>query len=83
MPLILVKGTANEAVDLGWKLCHILEDSRFLLDGKDFNVTLSVGIAEAIVGDTPETLVKRADGALYQAKQEGRNRAVIASPPPA
>jgi diguanylate cyclase len=81
--LILVKGTANEAVDLGWKLCHILEDSRFLLDGKDFNVTLSVGVAEAILGDTPETLVKRADGALYQAKQEGRNRAIMASPPPA
>lgn len=79
--LILVKGTADEAADLGWKLCRILEDSRFLLDGKDFTVTISVGVAEAIGGDTPETLVKRADGALYQAKQEGRNRAVIAETP--
>ena len=44
------------------------------------NVTLSVGITEARSGDTVDSLIQRADEALYQAKAEGRNcvRAVSA-----
>jgi diguanylate cyclase (GGDEF)-like protein len=38
-------------------------------------VTASLGFAEYETGDTPETLVKRADQALYKAKFLGRNRA--------
>ncbi len=39
-------------------------------------VTTSVGVAALADGDTLETLLKRADNALYQAKHEGRNRTV-------
>src|SRR5215212_3638280 len=38
-------------------------------------VTASLGFAEYEAGDTPETLIKRADRALYKAKFLGRNRA--------
>ncbi|MBA2534689.1 MAG: GGDEF domain-containing protein [Rubrobacter sp.] len=38
-------------------------------------VTASLGFAEYETGDTPETLIKRADQALYKAKILGRNRA--------
>jgi PleD family two-component response regulator len=41
-------------------------------------VTGSIGIAAATVGDTPETLLARADGALYEAKRTGRNKIVEA-----
>jgi diguanylate cyclase (GGDEF)-like protein len=42
-------------------------------------VTLSFGVAEFPVhGDTGETLIAIADGALYQAKREGRDRVVVA-----
>ena len=37
-------------------------------------VTVSGGVAELQPGDTLETLVDRADGALYRAKEAGRNR---------
>lgn len=38
------------------------------------SLTVSVGIAQLSVGETPESFVARADAALYRAKAAGRNR---------
>src|SRR3989337_2307501 len=38
------------------------------------NATASIGITEYIKGDSLETMIKRADDALYDAKATGRNR---------
>lgn len=46
--------------------------------GRPLRVTLSAGVAEAGADDTPQTLMYLADKALYQAKQQGRNRVVVA-----
>lgn len=40
-------------------------------------VTLSIGIAEATDADDSESLMKKADAALYQAKNGGRNRVAL------
>ena len=48
-----------------------------LPDGQKLARTVSVGIgALHLAGDTAETILKRADEALYDAKQSGRNRVV-------
>ena len=40
-------------------------------------MTVSIGVASMIPGkDSAETLMKRADAALYEAKNTGRNRVV-------
>jgi diguanylate cyclase (GGDEF)-like protein len=41
------------------------------------NVTVSLGITEFKEGDTADTLIKRADDAMYKAKMEGRNRVAV------
>jgi PleD family two-component response regulator len=41
------------------------------------SITLSAGVAGAEPGDTLETLLARADDALYRAKLGGRNRVEI------
>lgn len=43
------------------------------------SVTASLGIAMSAPDDTPESLLRRADQALYQAKHDGRNRFVLDS----
>lgn len=50
--------------------------------GQDnIDVTLSLGVAVSSVDDqNEETLIKRADEALYRAKSEGRNRVALALP---
>ncbi|MBM4088160.1 MAG: diguanylate cyclase [Planctomycetes bacterium] len=43
---------------------------------KNNAITASFGVTEIQAGDTPETMLRRADRALMHAKQSGRNRVV-------
>jgi two-component system, cell cycle response regulator len=47
-------------------------------DGARVPITASIGIAEYHAGDSLDTLVDRADRAMYIAKSSGRNRVVFA-----
>lgn len=56
------------------KLRVLVEHSHLTVGLNDIRVTISVGAALTRPDDTAEMLVKRADDALYQSKQNGRNR---------
>ena len=49
---------------------------------KDRPVTVSVGVSELQGDASREAWIKRADEALYVAKQTGRNKVVMGAPPP-
>ena len=60
----------------------------FPLTQKGIDLSASFGVAEKAPQDTLGTLFKRADGYLYEAKNDGRDRTVArevseAAPPPA
>ena len=76
--LVLATNTdGKQAVELAERLRDTLENYHFSTVGK---VTASFGVTTYQVGDSPETLIRRADMGLYKAKSCGRNRveAVIA-----
>ncbi|MCQ8239691.1 diguanylate cyclase [Rhizosaccharibacter radicis] len=60
------------------RLKAILTDEPFLADGRELSVTCSVGISCGIPGESWQTVISRADKALYSAKARGRNRVVDA-----
>jgi diguanylate cyclase (GGDEF)-like protein len=45
------------------------------------HVSASCGLAEYCAGDTLESLMRRADQALYDAKHQGKGRLAVKSPP--
>ena len=52
-----------------------IEEANFEWNGHRIPVTVSVGVATLRSGENvPDPMVHRADAALYQAKQDGRNR---------
>ena len=72
--LVLLPDTASdEAVALAEKLRNSVDEYEFP-DG--LHCTISIGVAQMLPGDTPVSLVHRADTALYRAKKEGKNRVV-------
>jgi diguanylate cyclase (GGDEF)-like protein len=50
-------------------------------DGRSFRMTASCGVTEFAAGDTVQSLVRRADEALYKAKRQGKNRVVAVARP--
>ena len=70
--VIFVPETGVEgALVLAEKLCRVVREHRF---SEVQSVSVSVGVSSFVAGDTLATLLKRADQALYRAKENGRNR---------
>lgn len=60
--------------DLAEKLCGTISTKRFETVGK---TSASFGLSVFQEGDTPETLLERADRALYRAKENGRDQVCL------
>ncbi len=64
----------KEATALAERIRAKIESSTFEGVGK---VTVSFGVTEFTSNDTEDSLIKRADDAMYEAKKKGRNRVEV------
>nr|WP_321267053.1 diguanylate cyclase [uncultured Sulfurimonas sp.] len=64
----------NEAQMIAQKLRMSIQECKI---NENINITISIGFTKYIVGEDTNATFKRADKALYKAKQRGRNKVVI------
>ena len=77
---LLLPETALSGAAVGAeRLCNSLSRLRIWLgEGLEVSVTASFGVAQLADGQSSDGLLRAADAALYQAKEEGKNRVSIA-----
>jgi diguanylate cyclase (GGDEF)-like protein/PAS domain S-box-containing protein len=59
------------------KVRTLIEASRLDMDAQSLKITISIGATRLYSNDTPESIIRRADGLMYRSKQAGRNRVTI------
>ena len=75
--IVLPETPPEGAVLLAHRVRELVAKKPFQFERQRFEVTISLGVAGTLGGEstpTPEELLSQADQKLYQAKREGRNR---------
>ena len=63
----------DQAMQVATRLCRRIHRLDIAVDQKDLLLSASIGLAMRSLGDTLESLVERADQAMYYVKLNGRN----------
>jgi diguanylate cyclase (GGDEF)-like protein len=77
--VLLANTDAQGAAHIGEIIRSKIEASEIVFDGKQISLTISAGVSAAIPepGSTCDILIACADRAMYQAKENGRNRVSV------
>ncbi len=75
--MLLPNTDAKAAFTLADKLRKIVRKAGFNFAGNAISITISCGIAQFAEDETHDNVFKRADEALYKAKNAGRNQCII------
>jgi|GEM_PF-444236 len=76
--LCLADTSLAQAQEITERIRNALAQSPVLFEGHSITATVSIGVALHRPGESIEACLSRADKALYEAKNGGRNRCVIA-----
>jgi diguanylate cyclase (GGDEF)-like protein len=77
---LLLLPTANlaKAEEIANRVRRQLQDRVIEVGDHQLDIRISAGVAEYVHGESPSDLFRRADTALYSAKENGRNRVEVA-----
>lgn len=72
--ILLPSSDLKAASEQAERLCNQVRETQYEVKGRSIRVTLSIGVAQLQIGiDTWDSLLNRADSAMYEAKKRGRN----------
>jgi diguanylate cyclase len=77
--ILLPETDAKAALMLMDQICLQIRDCPFHFKSEPLKITVSLGIAQVAEDDDARTLFARADKAMYEAKQQGRDRCYVAA----
>lgn len=75
--VLMLESDVDQAYIAAERIRKAVGDTPFEIDDLRLPITLSLGVAEYAGEDEPTSLIARADQALYNAKDTGRNRVCI------
>ena len=75
--VILNRCDPDQVFEIADKIRTRIEQSHLIYSGKTIRMTVSVGVTVHRRGDTYETILERADDALYRAKKSRKNCTII------
>ncbi len=79
--VIMPNTTTVKAKVVADKICKKIQAHKFIYEQKQFEITVSIGIAVQQKSENKiMEIIKRADQALYQSKDNGRNQVSLDSP---
>ena len=67
----------KEAFKIAEKIRTTIDSHEFVFQKRDVPVTVSIGVAHFTKNDSADKIIKKADKALYRAKNSGRNKTII------
>ena len=59
------------------RIIGLIRNNKLVYKGVSLSVTMSIGATKFISGDTPDSLIYRADKALYKAKEKGKDQMYV------
>lgn len=77
--MLMPNTPAAQALEMAENIRKMIQTCGFNFNGEEINLTLCCGISEFKAGDQHDDVFVRADQALYQCKQQGRNRCAVFS----
>jgi diguanylate cyclase (GGDEF)-like protein len=78
--ILLSETDVNGGRKFAERLRATIEKSRIKVEGKNFHITVSIGVTELLPDDNQlEVALRRADDAMYEAKRKGRNLVMVSS----
>jgi diguanylate cyclase len=78
LAVVLRETSVSDGQTLADRLLRAVRAIRMEREGTSFGLTVSIGIAELAPGDDASSWLARSDRGLYQAKNAGRDRVVVA-----
>ena len=75
--IIFNRAKKEDAIKVAERIMQLVRNNKLIYKNQVIRITLSMGLTEHQKGDTLETLIDRADAAVYEAKKSGKNRLVI------
>ncbi|MBX2989091.1 MAG: GGDEF domain-containing protein [Bdellovibrionaceae bacterium] len=78
--VLLPETSLEEALRKSEELLEKIRRDVFVQENLEIRFTVSMGLAQCLDGEGAEAWLKRADEALYQSKNKGRDRCTLAAP---